>query len=344
MADSVNSAAQDIVASLLSATSLQQLEQCRLNWVGRKGSLTLQSKALGSLPPEQRRERGRLIHQLRQKFEQNYVERKQHLEQVALAVKIASEKIDISLPGRLVESASRHPVSITIDRISQIFTRLGFDIASGPEVETEYYNFEALNIADGHPARDMHDTFYCQSELNLLLRTHTSPVQAHIMEQRDPPIAIICPGKVYRKDSDQTHTPMFHQVEGLVLDRDISFGQLKSLLIELFMLYFEDEQLQFRFRPSYFPFTEPSAEVDIQCSHCRGKGCKICSHTGYLEVAGCGMIHPNVLKACSIDSNTYTGFAFGMGVERLAMLKYAVSDLRWFFENRIDFLQQFRGV
>ena len=338
----VEFATDDVKKSVIAADNLDQLEQCRLYWVGRKGVLTQYSKQIATVPQADRKQLGQTINKLRQQFESSFAERKQQLETAFLQQKLAAEKIDYTLPGRQVEQSSRHPVAITIDKISQIFTSLGFSIESGPEIESDYYNFAALNIASNHPARDMHDTFYLAD--NLLLRTHTSPVQVRVMEKSKPPLAIICPGKVYRKDSDQTHTPMFHQVEGLVIDSKVTFGQLKNLLINFFKCYFEDDNLKLRFRPSYFPFTEPSAEVDIQCSQCAGNGCRVCSNTGYLEVAGCGMVNTNVLKYSNIDYNKFNGFAFGMGVERLAMLKYAVSDLRSFFENNIDFLQQFKGL
>ena len=257
----------------------------------------------------------------------------------ALSEKLASESIDVTLPGRGEHTGGLHPVTRTRQRIEDFFVRLGYDVAEGPEVEDDFHNFEALNIPGHHPARAMHDTFYFGD--GRLLRTHTSSVQIHSMEKQAPPLRIICPGRVYRCDSDLTHTPMFHQVEGLLIDQDVSFADLKGVLQCFLREYFEKE-LNVRFRPSYFPFTEPSAEVDIECVICDGKGCRVCSHTGWLEVLGCGMVHPNVFAHTGVDAEQYSGFAFGMGVERLAMLRYGVNDLRLFFENDIKFLKQFQ--
>jgi len=266
------------------------------------------------------------------------IEGKATLNAEALVKALASEKIDITLPGRSRGYGGLHPVTRTMERMEQFFAGIGFSSVSGPEVEDDYHNFEALNIPAHHPARAMHDTFYFDAQT--LLRTHTSSVQVHVMETQQPPLRIICPGRVYRCDSDLTHTPMFHQVEGLMIDEQVSFADLKGL-IESFLIEFFEADLAVRFRPSYFPFTEPSAEVDIQCVMCKGEGCRVCSHTGWLEILGCGMVHPNVLKASNIDAEKYTGFAFGMGVERMAMLRYGVNDLRLFFENDLKFLAQF---
>jgi phenylalanyl-tRNA synthetase alpha chain len=265
-------------------------------------------------------------------------ERKSYFEGVVLDARLAEETIDVSLPGRVEDIGGLHPVTRTMERIESFFSRVGYDIETGPEIEDDYHNFEALNIPSHHPARAMHDTFYIDP--TTVLRTHTSPVQVRTMERAAPPIRIICPGRVYRCDSDLTHTPMFHQVEGLVVDKDISFADLKGVIDQFLKAFFEAD-LPVRFRPSYFPFTEPSAEVDIQCTNCGGKGCRVCSHTGWLEVMGCGMVHPNVLEHCKVDADAFTGFAFGMGVERLAMLRYGVNDLRLFFENDLRFLKQF---
>ena len=255
-----------------------------------------------------------------------------------LEASLAEEKLDVTLPGRKQTAGGLHPVSQAMQRIEDIFVGAGYDVVTGREIENDYYNFEALNIPAHHPARAMHDTFYFAD--GTLLRTHTSPSQVHTMEEREPPIRVICPGRVYRRDSDLTHTPMFHQVEGLVVDRGISFADLKGTVIEFLQRFFEAE-LNVRFRPSYFPFTEPSAEVDVQCVHCRGSGCRVCSQTGWLEVMGCGLVHPNVLEMSGIDSEEYSGFAFGFGGDRLAMLLYEVDDLRLFFESDLRFLRQF---
>ncbi len=252
--------------------------------------------------------------------------------------RLGSESIDITLPGRGSRSGGKHPVSRTMERIEDLFAQLGFEVATGPEIEDDYHNFEALNIPAHHPARAMHDTFYFDP--HTLLRTHTSPVQIRVMEKEGPPLRVIAPGRVYRCDSDVTHTPMFHQVEGLLVDKDVSFADLKGLLDD-FLKHFFEKDLKVRFRPSYFPFTEPSAEVDMECVICGGEGCRVCSHTGWLEVLGCGMVHPKVFEHAGIDNEKFTGYAFGMGVERLAMLRYGVNDLRLFFENDLRFLQQF---
>jgi phenylalanyl-tRNA synthetase alpha chain len=261
------------------------------------------------------------------------------LEKEALDAKLAAEAVDVTLPGRGQATGGLHPVTMTLQRIEKLFSQLGFEVAEGPEIEDDYHNFEALNIPESHPARAMHDTFYFDN--HTVLRTHTSPVQIRVMQEKKPPLRVIAPGRVYRCDSDLTHTPMFHQIEGLLVDEDVSFAQLKGILDEFLRRFFERE-LAVRFRPSYFPFTEPSAEADIQCVHCNGAGCRVCSHTGWLEILGCGMVHPNVFKHVDVDSEKYTGLAFGIGVERLAMLRYGVSDLRLYFENDLRFLEQFR--
>jgi phenylalanyl-tRNA synthetase alpha chain len=265
--------------------------------------------------------------------------RKTALETAALAERLAAEKIDVSLPGRGEANGGLHPVTRTMQRIQQIFGGAGFEVATGPEIEDDFHNFEALNIPSHHPARAMHDTFYFEE--GTLLRTHTSPVQIRVMKDAEPPVKVIAPGRVYRCDSDLTHTPMFHQVEGFMVDEHVTFADLKGILNAFLHTFFERDDLDVRFRPSYFPFTEPSAEVDIQCVMCGGEGCRVCSHTGWLEVLGCGMIHPEVMKHVGIDSEKYSGYAFGMGVERLAMLRYGVNDLRLFFENDLRFLKQF---
>jgi phenylalanyl-tRNA synthetase alpha chain len=315
------------------------LEQIRVHYLGKKGELTQVMKTLGDLPAEERPKVGALINAAKERVQDALSIRKESLEQAALTAKLAAERIDVTLPGRGQASGGLHPVTRTLERVEQFFTRIGYGIAEGPEVEDDYHNFEALNIPGHHPARAMHDTFYFNA--NMLLRTHTSPVQVRTMESQQPPIRIVCPGRVYRCDSDITHSPMFHQVEGLLVDEGISFADLKGTIEEFLRVFFEKD-LGVRFRPSFFPFTEPSAEVDMQCVMCSGKGCRVCKQTGWLEVMGCGMVHPNVLRMSGIDPEKYQGFAFGMGAERLAMLRYGVNDLRLFFDNDLRFLAQFR--
>ncbi|WP_071872610.1 phenylalanine--tRNA ligase subunit alpha [Atopomonas hussainii] len=315
------------------------LEQLRVQYLGKKGDITQLMKSLGGLSAEERPKAGALINEARDKVQAAMNARRANLDNAALAAQLAAETVDVTLPGRGQESGGLHPVTRTLERIEQFFTHIGYQVAEGPEVEDDYHNFEALNIPGHHPARAMHDTFYFNA--NMLLRTHTSPVQVRTMESQEPPIRIVCPGRVYRCDSDLTHTPMFHQVEGLLVDREVSFADLKGTIEEFLRVFFEKE-LAVRFRPSFFPFTEPSAEVDIQCVMCNGKGCRVCKQTGWLEVMGCGMVHPNVFRASKIDPEQFQGFAFGMGVERLAMLRYGVNDLRLFFDNDLRFLGQFR--
>ena len=321
------------------AEDVNALEQLRVLYLGKKGELTQVMKTLGDLPADERPKVGALINAAKERVQDVLNARKALLEQAELTAKLAAECIDVTLPGRGPASGGLHPVTRTLERIEQFFTRIGYGIAEGPEVEDDYHNFEALNIPGHHPARAMHDTFYFNA--NMLLRTHTSPVQVRTMESQQPPIRIVCPGRVYRCDSDITHSPMFHQVEGLLFDEGISFADLKGTIEEFLRVFFEKD-LGVRFRPSFFPFTEPSAEVDMQCVMCSGKGCRVCKQTGWLEVMGCGMVHPSVLKMSGIDPEKYQGFAFGMGVERLAMLRYGVNDLRLFFDNDLRFLAQFR--
>ncbi|MCK4842832.1 MAG: phenylalanine--tRNA ligase subunit alpha [Methylococcales bacterium] len=324
--------------ALAQATDLNQLDQVRVNYLGKKGAFTLQMKQLGKLDPDQRRAVGQVINKAKGEFQQKLEQAKTTMQEAALAERLVSESIDVTLPGRGQSIAGLHPVSITLRRISKIFASVGFKVVEGPEIEDDYHNFEALNIPAHHPARAMHDTFYFDA--HTVLRTHTSPVQVRAMEAEAPPLKVIAPGRVYRCDSDVTHTPMFHQVEGFLVDTDVSFADLKGVVYEFLRAFFEKD-IQVRFRPSYFPFTEPSAEVDIECVMCNGKGCRVCGHTGWLEVMGCGMIHPEVFKSVDINSDEFTGFAFGMGVERLAMLRYGINDLRMFFENDLKFLEQF---
>ncbi len=328
--------AEEAVAA---AGDLQALDQVRVAYLGKKGKLTERMKTLGKLSPEERPKAGQAINAAKQQVQQAIEARKAALEQAALEAKLAAEQVDVTLPGRQIPAGSLHPVTRTLERIKALFARMGFSVAEGPEIEDDFHNFEALNIPASHPARAMHDTFYFPD--GTLLRTHTSPVQIRVMQKEKPPLRVIAPGRVYRCDSDLTHTPMFHQVEGFMVDERVTFTDLKAILIDFLHRFFEREDLAVRFRPSYFPFTEPSAEADIQCVMCSGEGCRVCSQTGWLEVLGCGMVHPNVFAHVGIDSEAYTGFAFGMGVERLAMLRYGVDDLRLFFENDLRFLKQF---
>ncbi len=327
-------ATRDIAA----AADPAALDQVRVRYLGKAGSLTALLKALGSLPPEERPLAGQAINRGKRTVQEAIDARRAVLEEEALAERLSAERIDVTLPGRGQAPGGLHPVTRTLQRIERLFIGAGFQVAEGPEIEDDYHNFEALNIPAQHPARAMHDTFYFDE--HLLLRTHTSPVQIRVMEQSRPPLKVIAPGRVYRCDSDLTHTPMFHQVEGFLVDEEATFADLKGVLYDFLQNFFERD-LRLRFRPSYFPFTEPSAEVDIECVMCGGQGCRVCSQTGWLEVLGCGMIHPEVFRHVGIDSERYLGYAFGMGVERLAMLRYGINDLRLFFENDLRFLRQF---
>jgi len=329
---------EEAKAAITAATDSAALEQLRVDFLGKKGRVTELLKGLGQLSAEERPAAGALINVAKQELQDLIAERKALLETAAVAEKLARETLDVTLPGRGQSTGGIHPVTRTIERMEDFFGAVGFEVVEGPEIEDDYHNFEALNIPAHHPARAMHDTFYVNP--TTVLRTHTSPVQVRVMENNQPPLRVICPGRVYRCDSDLTHTPMFHQVEGLLVDERSSFADLKGLIEDFLRVFFEKD-LAVRFRPSYFPFTEPSAEVDIQCVNCGGAGCRVCSQTGWLEVMGCGMVHPRVLETSGIDPERYTGFAFGMGVERLAMLRYGVNDLRLFFENDLRFLEQF---
>jgi phenylalanyl-tRNA synthetase alpha chain len=320
------------LAEISASGDLQQLDELRVRYLGKKGEITAQLKSLGSMEPEQRKSFGQAVNSARDALNQAIVARRQTLEARELEQKLLREKVDVSLPGRGEQRGGLHPVTMAMERAIGIFTKLGFEVATGPEVEDDHYNFESLNFPPHHPARAMHDTFYFGD--GRLLRTHTSPVQIRVMEKSEPPYRIIAPGKVFRSDSDQTHTPMFHQVEGLLVGRNVSMADLKGVLHTFVNAFFE-RSLAMRFRPSYFPFTEPSAEVDIGWE--KGDG----SEPGWLEILGCGMVHPNVLRGCDVDPEEFTGYAFGMGVERLAMLRYGVGDLRQFFENDLEFLRQF---
>ncbi|MDO8862300.1 phenylalanine--tRNA ligase subunit alpha [Haliea sp. E1-2-M8] len=330
--------AEEAKAAIAAANDSATLEQLRVDFLGKKGRVTELLKGLGKLSAEERPAAGALINVAKQELQDQIAERKAVLEAAAVTEKLARETLDVTLPGRGQSTGGIHPVTRTIERMEDFFGAVGFEVVEGPEIEDDYHNFEALNIPAHHPARAMHDTFYVDP--TTVLRTHTSPVQVRVMENNQPPLRVICPGRVYRCDSDLTHTPMFHQVEGLLVDERSSFADLKGLIEDFLRVFFEKD-LEVRFRPSYFPFTEPSAEVDIQCVNCGGSGCRVCSQTGWLEVMGCGMVHPRVLETSGIDAERYTGFAFGMGVERLAMLRYGVNDLRLFFENDLRFLEQF---
>ncbi len=320
------------------ARDLEALERVRIEYLGKRGHLSLHLKSVGQLPAAERPEAGQAINAAKVALQAAIEARRTALAKVELDAALAAERIDVTLPGRGARVGGLHPVTRTLERIQTFFVQAGFQVAEGPEIEDDYHNFEALNIPPWHPARAMHDTFYFAD--GSLLRTHTSPVQIRVMAEQGPPFRIIAPGRVYRCDSDLTHTPMFHQVEGLMVGEQVSFADLKGMLCDFARSFFEQE-LALRFRPSYFPFTEPSAEVDIQCVMCGGEGCRVCGSSGWLEVLGCGMVHPKVFDHVGIDNEVFTGFAFGMGVERFAMLRYGVNDLRLFFENDLRFLDQF---
>ncbi len=328
----------DTLDTIAATDDPAELESLRVSKLGKKGELTALLKQLGKLPADERPAAGARINEAKERVAEALSARKDTLAKQDMERRLAEDQLDVTLPGRTPRSGGLHPVTRTVERMTDFFTRMGYNVAEGPEVEDDYHNFEALNIPSHHPARAMHDTFYFDA--NRLLRTHTSPVQVRVMENQQPPVRIVCPGRVYRCDSDLTHTPMFHQMEGLLVDEKVSFADLKGT-VESFLREFFEQELAVRFRPSYFPFTEPSAEVDIACVHCGGEGCRVCGHSGWLEVMGCGMVHPRVLEYANIDPERYQGFAFGMGVERLAMLRYGVDDLRIFFDNDLRFLAQF---
>ncbi len=320
------------------AVSLDEVETLRVNILGRKGSLTALLKGLSDLPPEQKPVIGKLANQIKEQIQVVLDDARRVLEEAEQQRLIVAGAVDVTLPGRRQSAGGIHPITRVTDDVCSIFTRLGFSVAQGPEIELDYYNFEALNIPKDHPARQMQDTFYVSDDV--VLRTHTSPVQVRVMEKQRPPVKIIAPGRVYRCDSDLTHTPMFDQIEGLLVDKDVTFSDLKGVLVAFLHAFF-GSKAGVRFRPSYFPFTEPSAEVDIECVMCKGKGCRVCGQTGWLEILGCGMVDPAVYKFVNYDPEEFTGFAFGMGVERLAMLRYGIDDLRLFFANDLRFLRQF---
>ncbi len=326
------------LGAIADAADLAELDQVRVRYLGKSGELTALLKQLGGLPKDARPAAGAEINRAKDAVQAALESRRCDLEQAALGARLAAERIDVTLPGRGQRPGGLHPITRTLRRIERLFANSGFSVAEGPEVESAFNNFEALNIPEHHPARAMHDTFYFDAER--LLRTHTSPVQIRVMQEQAPPLKVIAPGRVYRCDSDLTHTPMFHQVEGLLVDERVSFADLKGVLYDFLTSFFERD-LALRFRPSYFPFTEPSAEVDIQCVICGGSGCRVCKQTGWLEVLGCGMVYPEVFRHVGIDPDRWLGYAFGMGVERLAMLRYGIDDIRLYFDNDLRFLRQF---
>jgi len=330
---------QQATQSIAESSDLASLDAVRVAYLGKKGEVTAKLKNLGLTPADERPAAGQAINKVKVQIQALLEDRKTSISDQLIANKLKLDTVDVTLPGRRLKAGGLHPVTLTMNRIQKMFGKLGFDVAEGPEVEDDFHNFEALNIPAHHPARAMHDTFYFDA--HRLLRTHTSPVQIRVLEKQGPPVRIIAPGRVYRCDSDITHTPMFHQVEGLLVDENVSFSDLKGTLEDFLKQFFEQDDLKTRFRPSYFPFTEPSMEVDISCVMCAGEGCRVCSHTGWLEVLGCGMVHPEVFRHAGLDTETYTAYAFGIGVERLAMLRYGVNDLRLFFENDLRFLKQF---
>ncbi len=339
METELNRLLEQAAVEVAAAVSLSELDAIRVAYLGKKGVLTEKLKGLRDLPAEQRPAMGQLINQTKQRLQGLLESRRQQLREAELEQRLAGERVDVTLPGRGQRSGGLHPVTQTLERIEVFFQSMGFEVAHGPEIEDDYHNFEALNIPHNHPARAMQDTFYFGD--GSLLRTQTSSVQIRVMENAHPPFRIISAGRVYRCDFDLTHTPMFHQVEGLLVDETVSFAELKGTLTEFMRHFFELADLKLRFRPSYFPFTEPSAEVDIQCVICRGEGCRVCKQSGWLEVGGCGMVHPQVLSNVGVDNERYLGYAFGMGVDRLAMLRYGINDLRLLFEGDLRFLKQF---
>ena len=329
---------QEALKLLGEAQSLEALLDIGKTYLGRKGPLSSVIKELNTLLPEERAKAGAEINAVKTGIEQTLRTLESQYRDIEKLRRLEKERLDVTLPGHARFAGTLHPVTAVMEEIEDIFSSMGFDIAEGPEVETDYYNFEALNIPEDHPARDMQDTFYLEEQL--LLRTHTSPVQVRVMETRKPPLRVIAPGAVYRRDSDITHTPMFHQVEGFMVDKGVTFADLKGVLTQ-FLLRVFGEKTGVRFRPSFFPFTEPSAEVDIRCVICAGKGCRVCKGSGWLEILGCGMIHPNVFRSVKYDPEEVNGFAFGLGIERVAMLKHGIDDLRLFYENDLRFLRQF---
>ena len=340
MGSNLDALVRQALDEVAAAGNLAALDEVRVHWLGKKGTLTELLKTLGSLPAAERPAAGQRINEAKQALQVAIDARREQLERARVEQELLSGRVDVTLPGRGEERGALHPITRARLRIETLFRRAGFDVATGPEIEDDFHNFEALNIPPDHPARAMHDTFYFPD--GRLLRTHTSPVQIRALVARGAPLSVIAPGRVYRCDSDVTHTPMFHQLEGLVVGENVSFANMRAILHNFVQAYFEKD-LKMRLRPSFFPFTEPSAEVDMSCVFCDGAGCRICKHTTWLEIAGCGMVHPNVLKASGVDPEKFTGYAFGMGIDRLAMLRYGVNDLRLLFENDLRLLQQFRA-
>jgi phenylalanyl-tRNA synthetase alpha chain len=338
MIETIDKRRQDFDSRIRSASAPEPLKQLRIDFLGKKGCVQALMKELRQAAPEEKRQRGKLINDFKQYVENQLKDKEEELGKSPKRQPSKSETFDTTLPGRREISGTLHPITQVMEEIKSIFLGLGFQVEEGPEIETDYYNFEALNIPKDHPARDMQDTFYVEGEA--VLRTHTSPVQIHVMEDREPPLRIIAPGRVYRCDSDISHTPMFHQIEGLMVDENVSFSHLKGIM-SIFLQEVFGKDTKVRFRPSFFPFTCPSAEVDIQCVICSGKGCRVCSQTGWVEILGAGMVDPAVFKFVNYDAEKWTGFAFGRGIERISMLKYGINDIRLFFENDLRFLKQF---
>lgn len=339
MKEQLNQILSQALGQVSSVTSQQELEAARVKFLGKKGELTSILRGMGKLSAEERPVIGQLANEVRAQIEQAIEKAQQDMAQRLIAAKLEKEQIDVTMPGQKVLLGKQHPLNTVLHELYDIFTGMGFSIAEGPEVEYDYYNFEALNIPKNHPARDTQDTFYIND--NIVLRTQTSPMQVRTMEKQRPPIRVIAPGRVYRSDAvDATHSPVFHQIEGLVVDKGITMGDLKGTL-EVFAKTLYGEETKVRFRPSYFPFTEPSAEMDISCFKCNGKGCSMCKYEGYIEILGCGMVHPNVLRNCGIDPDIYSGFAFGVGLERITLFRYKIDDMRLLFENDVRFLSQF---
>lgn len=334
----IQSLREEATQKISSAKQLEEIEELRIHFLGKKGTVTRLMQSLKDLSPEEKPAFGKSVNELKNELAFLLGEKQESLQKGKLIETLEKEKLDITLPGRRVPAGKKHPLQQVMDQIIELFFGLGFSVEEGPEIETDYYNFQALNFPENHPARDMQDTLYVNE--HLLLRTHTSPVQIRVMEKKKPPLSFIAPGKVYRHDADVTHSPVFHQVEGLMIDKHITFADLKGVL-SIFLHELFDPETAIRFRPSFFPFTEPSAEVDISCVMCRGKGCRICKGTGWLEILGCGMVDPAVLKGVDINPDHWQGFAFGLGIERIAMLKWGINDIRLFFENDLRFLKQF---
>ena len=330
---------KEALEKIRTVENLKSLNELKTKYLGKKSELSLTLKQIGTFEKEKRKEFGKMVNETFNKLKEKFLQESEKIKEKELDEKMEKEKIDITLPGKKFELGRKHPLTIVLEEINEIFTSMGYIIVDGPEIETDYYNFEALNIPKNHPARDTQDTFYIED--NILLRSQTSPVQVHVMEKKSPPIKIISPGRVYRSDAiDATHSPVFHQIEGLFIDKGVSMANLKKTL-EIFVKKLYGKDTKTRFRPHHFPFTEPSAEMDISCFKCGGSGCSLCKNEGYIEILGCGMVHPEVLRRCEIDPSTYSGFAFGLGLERIVMMRYGINDLRLFYENDIRFLEQF---